>query len=283
MNPCSTYNYAVGDMTITALHDGEFLMPVQGLVTNADSHTVAKELTSSFLTHDRLPITFTGLLVRGSRTTLIDTGYGRIGPPSAGRLTDCLKSISVEPESVDTVLLSHLHPDHIGGLAPADGMVTFPNAEIKVSEKEWDFWTSDVQEARAPTAIRPYFDAVRKILVPQRDRISLYGAGSVSAGIAAVEAYGHTPGHMAFTISSGNDALMVLSDVTNHPVLFARHPNWSALFDVDPDAARATRWHMLDMVARDRIPMALYHAPFPATGHIERRKDGFEFVPSQWR
>jgi glyoxylase-like metal-dependent hydrolase (beta-lactamase superfamily II) len=108
------------------------------------------------------------------------------------------------------------------------------------------------------------------------------GGKEVVPGVTAIPAHGHTPGHTAFVVSSGNGKLMVMSDTTNHPALFVRHPDWAAVFDQDADQARATRHKLLDMAASERVQVSFYHAPFPATGHIGREGKTYEFVPVQW-
>ncbi|MDP9051806.1 MAG: MBL fold metallo-hydrolase, partial [Acidobacteriota bacterium] len=228
-------------MRITALHDGQFNCPIAGLVSNAADHEVAKALRGAHLPEEHLPITFTVLVIeRQGRLTVVDTGYGDIGPPSAGRFKHGFAATGFNPAAVSRVVLSHLHPDHIGGLHPADGKRLFPNAEILIPEAEWKFWTSDEERARAPDTVKVYFDKVGRVLKPQQERIATFRAGEVSPGLTAIEAFGHTPGHMAFAIESGAETLLLMSDVTNHPAIFARNPNWQSMFDIDPVAARET-------------------------------------------
>jgi glyoxylase-like metal-dependent hydrolase (beta-lactamase superfamily II) len=104
----------------------------------------------------------------------------------------------------------------------------------------------------------------------------------IRPGLTALPAPGHTPGHTVFLLQSGEARLLHMSDVTNHPALFVRHPDWSAVFDIDADQARATRRRLLDRAADERLQVAFYHAPFPATGHVARAGDGYAFVPVQW-
>jgi glyoxylase-like metal-dependent hydrolase (beta-lactamase superfamily II) len=135
----------------------------------------------------------------------------------------------------------------------------------------------------APEAMKGAFGNVRRVFAPIAKDVKQFEAGKeIVPGITSVAAYGHTPGHTTFAVASGGKSLMVMSDTTNHPALFVRNPDWSAVFDMDGPQAAATRRKLLDMVAADRMQVAFYHAPFPATGHIAKSGNGFEMVPVQW-
>jgi glyoxylase-like metal-dependent hydrolase (beta-lactamase superfamily II) len=141
----------------------------------------------------------------------------------------------------------------------------------------------DAKMAQAPEGQKANFNNARRVFGPIAKDVKQYEAGKeLVPGVTAVAAYGHSPGHMTFTIASGNGRLMMMSDATNHPALFVKNPDWSAVFDQDADMARATRRKLLDMAASERLQVSLYHAPFPATGHIARDGASYEFVPVQW-
>lgn len=278
------YRYKVGDIEVTAIHDGFGMRPLEGFIRNADLADVKKAMAEAFLPDAVLPITFTTLVLRtAGKTVLIDTGNGDSGPPTTGRWMSNFKSAGFDPAGVDAVVISHFHPDHISGIRLKDGTAVFPKAEIHVPEAEWAFWTDDGKMASAPDGWKPTFAATRRVFGPVMKDVKTFAAGKeVVPGLTSVAAYGHTPGHSAFMLSSGAGKLMVLSDVTNHPALFVRHPDWAAVFDMDADVARATRHKMLDMAAAERAQVSFYHAPFPATGHIMKGSDGYRFVPVQW-
>jgi glyoxylase-like metal-dependent hydrolase (beta-lactamase superfamily II) len=127
------------------------------------------------------------------------------------------------------------------------------------------------------------FQGVRRVFGPMAKDVKQVEWGKeVVPGVTAIDASGHTPGHTAFVFQSGGRSLTHVVDLTNHPRLFVRHPDWSAIFDQDADKARATRRKFLDMAATERTQLSFYHAPFPATGHIRKEGDGYEFVPVQW-
>lgn len=278
------YRYKVGDIEVTAIHDGFATRPLDGFIRNADIADVRRAMAEAFLPDTALPITFTTLVLKtGGRTILIDTGNGDSGPPTTGRWMSNFKAAGFDPASVDTVVISHFHADHISGLRLKDGTAVFPKAEIIVPDTEWAYWTDDAKMASAPDGLKPGFQTVRRVFGPVMKDVKIYKAGQeVVPGLTAVAAYGHTPGHMAYMLTSGTAKLMVMSDVTNHPALFVRNPAWSAVFDMDADMARATRLRMLDMASAERAHVSFYHAPFPATGHILKGADGYRFVPVQW-
>lgn len=278
------YRYKVGEIEVTAINDGFFARPVEGFIRNADLGEVKKTLAEAFLPENAVPISFTTLVLRsGGRTTLIDTGNGDSGAPTSGRWMTNFKAAGFDPAAVNTVVISHFHGDHINGLRLKDGTAVFPNAEVMVPAPEWAFWMDDAKMSQAPDGLKPNFQNVRRVFGPMAKDVKQFEADKeVVPGLTAVAAHGHTPGHSAFLLSSGDKRFMVASDITNHPALFARRPEWSAVFDQDADMARATRVKALDMLAADRIQVGFYHAPFPATGHIAKEGNGFRFVPVQW-
>jgi glyoxylase-like metal-dependent hydrolase (beta-lactamase superfamily II) len=278
------YRYKVGDIEVTAIHDGFAPRPLDGLVRNADLNDVKKAMADAFLPPDILPITFTTLALRtGGRLVLIDTGNGDGGAPTTGRWMTNFKAAGFDPAQVNTIIISHFHPDHINGLRLKDGTAVFPNAEVMVAAPEWAYWMDDGKMAQAPEGLKGNFQNVRRVFGPMAKDVKPYEAGKeLAPGLTAVAAPGHTPGHTAYAVSSGNGKLLVVSDITNHPALFARNPEWQAVFDMDGNQARDTRRRMLDMAASERTQVSFYHAPFPATGHIAKAGNGFEFVPVQW-
>ncbi|PZQ16927.1 MAG: MBL fold metallo-hydrolase [Ancylobacter novellus] len=280
------YRYKVGAFEVTALTDGVARRPLDaGFVRNARIEDVRQALDDAFIDRDALPITFTALIVNtGSRLVLIDAGTGGRMAPTAGQLYENLSAAGLDPKAVDTALISHFHPDHIGGLRLKDGSLAFPNAEVVVPEAEWAFWTDEAAMSRAPEGLANTFKLVRKIFDPMAKDVRLFkGETEPVPGILAIPAPGHTPGHTAFRIASEGKQLLVWSDTTNHPALFVRHPEWHAVFDMDPEAAEMTRKRMLDMASTDRLLVAGYHFPFPAVGNIAQRSvREYAFVPAQW-
>jgi glyoxylase-like metal-dependent hydrolase (beta-lactamase superfamily II) len=284
VNP-SAYHYQVGDISITAVMDGIAIRPIaDGFIVNASLDSIKQAMNEALLSPHQIAITFTPVVVRtGRETVLIDTGYGDHGPATAGFLQSNLKIAGIDPTSVTKVVISHFHADHICGLILKNGNVQFPNAEILVPGPEWEFWMDDGEFSRVSGDIKSRFQLVRTVFAPLHDRLTHYNWGQeIVTGLTALEAPGHTPGHTGFAVCSGTERLVLLSDVTNHPALFVRNPDWSVVVDVDPDLARATRYRFLDMISSENLNVAGFHFPFPALGRIAREGDRYRLYPSQW-
>lgn len=279
------YRYKVGDVVVTAVNDGIATRPLDGFIRNAPTEAVRQALADAFLPQDRVAISFTTLVLQtGGKLVLIDAGNGDSGAPTTGTWMSNFRAAGFDPASVDLVVFSHFHGDHISGARLKDGTAVFPRAELAVPEAEWAYWMDDANMARAPDAAKPGFQNVRRVFGPVAKDVTRFAWDKeVAPGVVAVQADGHTPGHTAFAITSGGGRLMAMSDTTNHPALFVRHPDWSAVFDMDADRARATRRRLLDLAASERMQVAFYHAPFPATGHIARDGDGYAMVPVMWQ
>lgn len=280
------YRYRVGDITVTALNDGGVSMPLRdGFVRNAPLAEVQKALADAYLPTDQIQISFTTLLIEGGgRKILVDTGFADNGAAGTGRLFEGLAAIGVAPAAIDLVILSHFHPDHIAGLRRKDGTASFANAELAVPEAEWAFWMDDARMAQAPDAMKGAFAQTRRVFGPVAKDVRRFGWDvEVAPGIRSIAAPGHTPGHTVFAVTSGEGRLLVLSDTTNAPYLFVRRPDWQVMFDMDPEQARQSRVRMLDMAAAERMQVAGYHFPFPATGHIAKDGAGYALVPTVWR
>src|SRR3954462_12812827 len=213
------YRYKVGDVEVTAIHDGFAPRPLDGLVRNADINDVKEAMADAFLPTDVLPITFTTLALRaGGRLILIDTGNGDSGAPTTGRWMANFRAAGFDPAQVNTVIISHFHPDHINGLRLKDGTAVFPNAEVMAPAPEWAFWMDDGKMAQAPDALKGNFQNVRRVFGPMAKDVKQYEAGQdLAPGVTAVAAPGHTPGHTVYAVSSGNGKLLVVSDITNLP------------------------------------------------------------------
>ena len=278
------FRYRVGDLQLTAINDGVFVRPSEGLVPNAPAGGLQQALADRFLPTDKVTISFTTLVINtGSKLVLLDTGNGDSGAPTTGAWLANFRAAGFDPANVDAVVISHFHADHINGLRMKDGTARFPRAEIMVPAMEWAFWTDDAKMAQAPAGLRGTFDNTRRVFGPIASDVTRYEWDrEILPGITAVDAHGHTPGHTAFALASGAGRLLVMSDTTNDPNIFARHPEWSAVFDQDgPEAIKARR-RMLDLAAAERMQVSFYHAPFPATGFIAREGNGYALIPATW-
>jgi glyoxylase-like metal-dependent hydrolase (beta-lactamase superfamily II) len=276
------HRYKVGDIVMTAIHDGFTPRNLEGLIKNADAKDVREVVEKQFLSFEAFPVNYTTTVAQTSEDLiLIDTGLADFGPATAGKWMANFKAAGFDPKDVKKVIISHFHGDHINGIRYKDGSTPFVNAEIMVPAAEWAFWMNDENMNKAPEAARGGFMNVRRVFAPLAKDIKQYGENvEVAKGITAIPAYGHSPGHNIFAVTSGNAKMMLLSDLGNHPALFVKRPEWSAIFDMDADKARATRFKVLDMVASERMMIAFYHAPFPATGYVARDGKNYDFVPN---
>ena len=278
------YRYKIGDYQVTAINDGYFDRPLDGFVKNAALADVQTVLAESSISGDKLRIPFTTSVINtGSKLIMIDAGNGNTGAPTSGAWMENFKAAGFKPDDVDLIIFSHFHGDHINGLRLKDGSSPFANAEIMVPAAEWAFWMDDGQRSRAPDGLKPGFDGVHRVFDPIKDKVIRYEAGKeLVPGISSIAAYGHTPGHTAFSVASGSGKLILMQDTTNHPALFVRKPEWSAVFDMDGPVAAESRRRMLDMAIAEKAQVAFYHAPFPATGAIVKDGPSYRLVPTAW-
>jgi glyoxylase-like metal-dependent hydrolase (beta-lactamase superfamily II) len=281
----SIYRYRIGEMEVTAIYDGVWYRPIdEKFIRKANYADVQRAMSDAFMPEAKLATPFTMLLVNtGKKLILLDTGTGGQVASTAGAFSENLIAAGIDPKTIDQIVISHFHPDHINGIKTKDNKLIFPNAEIMVPAAEWAFWSDDANMRAAPDGLKIVFHNVRRIFNDIAKDVTRYEPGRVVApGVETVAAPGHTPGHTVFAIQSGKDAMMVLSDTTQHPALFARNPEWEPQFDIDGAAAVTTRKKLLDRVAADRMLVTGYHFPFPACGHIVKTATGYEHVPLLW-
>jgi glyoxylase-like metal-dependent hydrolase (beta-lactamase superfamily II) len=270
----------VGEVRVTALNDGMFEGSFDWLTNIDPAEPPALHHASFRAIPPRLTVN-TFLLHVGERLVLVDGGCGGIMGPSMGKLSENLAIMGVAPDAIDTVLLTHLHPDHVGGLVDAEGKAQFPNADLIVHEAEVAFWQDDAVLAKAGQDA-DHIKLARATLTAYRDRTREIASGEVFPGISAVPEPGHTPGHTGFLIASGDDSLLIWGDIVHMPgVQFAR-PEAGMGFDIDGAQAIATRQRIMDMVATDRLLVSGMHLDFPAFGHVARAGDGYAFIPEVW-
>lgn len=279
----------VGDIEIIVLSDG---MRRAGKLTASPSRSANLEQFQDALAADNLPregvgSVFHPLLVRtGGKLVLIDTGNGaRTFEMGTGRTAANLAAAGFDSKQIDTVVISHFHGDHIGGLVTAEGTPAFANAEIKVPVVEWDYWLDDanMNKAAEGSGLRNAHANVRRVFnaIPGKNLTKYESGKEVAPGVTALATPGHTPGHTSFVIASGAEKLLVQADVTSGIALvFVRNPDWFGGGDMDGPMAVATRRKLYDMLAAEKMPMTGYHLPFPAVGRIERSSSGYSFAPA---
>ncbi|MEM6275482.1 MAG: MBL fold metallo-hydrolase [Pseudomonadota bacterium] len=259
--------FAVGEFTVTTLLAGSGTRdePQGTFGMNVSAEEFARVSEENFISSESYVGSFTPVLVQtGTETILFDTGLPGDGVPSA------LSTLGLSPTDITHVVLTHMHPDHIGGMTTDAGEV-YTNAAYVTGRVEYDFWNG---------ADNRIGQAMAAKVTPFAERMTFLEDGQdVRGGVTAMAAFGHTPGHMAYMISSGTDQLLITADMANHHVWSLANPDWEVRFDGDKEAAAATRRRVLGMLAAERIPMVGYHMPFPAAGYVETAGDGFRWVP----
>jgi glyoxylase-like metal-dependent hydrolase (beta-lactamase superfamily II) len=286
----SFYRYKVGSHEITVVADGANTFPLgDTFVLNAKKDDVNGALEAAYMPRDKVTIVFNPIVVNnGSKVVLIDTGNGPGAFASTkgavGQLPANLAAAGFDSKAIDVVVISHFHGDHVNGLVNADGSPAFPNAEVMVPAKEFAFWMDDGEMSRAPKGrMEDLFKNNRRIFEPIKDKVTRYEWDKeIVSGITAVATTGHTPGHTSYVVASGSSKVYIQSDVTNHPALFVRHPDWHAFFDQDPVEAEATRRRIYDMLAAEKMLVQGFHYPFPSLGHVEKDGSAYREIPVAW-
>ena len=285
------YRYKVGAYECTSINDGarSFPMPDK-FVTNVPKDEALKAAEAAYMPKGMVTVPFNPQLINtGSKLILIDCGNGvsMLEPTkgAVGRTLQNLSAAGVDPKSIDMVVMSHLHPDHTNGIRAADGSMAFPNAELLVPAKEWEFWMSDDNAAKAQSneMMKNYFANVKKIYAGIESKVTRYDWGKeVAPGITAIGTPGHTPGHTSFAVASGDAKVLIQADVTNIPEFFLRNPDWHVAYDTEPELAQTTRHKFYDMAAVEKATVVGFHFGFPSIGHVEKDGNKYRLIPSAW-
>jgi len=272
------YRFSHGSMQATVVSDGPLpLGEPSATFLGISKEDVGKMLTDNFLSPSNVVLEQNALVLNtGDKLVLFDSGMGTnaMFGKSTGRLVASLRQAGINPAQIDAVVVTHGHIDHIGGLVGARGRL-FPNAQIYITQSDFDFWTD---EAKLGGDLKAFIEHARKNLMPYRDRIVFIKDGQeVLPGIQAMAAPGHTVGHTIFMITSGGKSFCNVGDLTHHQVLLVERPRTEFAYDTDPKQAASTRVKVLDMLAAQKIPLLAYHFPWPGIGHVAKQGDGFRY------
>jgi len=269
------YRFRLGGFTVTLLSDGQVAGPAfPGWGANPGRQEVyAQFLREHFIDPDRAVNNFIPMLVdTGRNRVLVDTGNGPgAAQAGLGRTIAHLQLAGIRPDEVDTIFITHGHPDHIRGLTVAGGAPAFPNARLVMGETDFNFWANQQNPS----------EAVRANLIALRSRFTLVQSHhEIVPGITAIGTPGHTVGHMATLVTSGSAGLMHFGDAGGHFLLSLRFPEHYLSFDADKEQVVRTRREIFDRAAADRLIVVGYHFPWPGIGYVRRRETHFEFVPA---
>lgn len=280
------HQFRLGDATITALLDGHLPVPAT-MFTGYDAARAQETLEGSFYREGAqgLEIPVNGYLVeRGGKYTLVDSGTAQLMGPDLGGLMAALAATGVGAGDISTILLTHMHPDHAGGLLAADGSAAFPNAELVVAETEWDFWYDDAIMASVDEGSRGFFQMARDAVAPYADRKKPFtGEVEVAPGFTAMPLPGHTPGHSGFMLDAGDEQLLIWGDVVHSTALQFANPDWTIPFDTDQPLAAQTRKAMFDRAAADQLLVTGMHLDFPGLGRVVRDGAAYAFHQAPWQ
>lgn len=286
ITPVNFRRVKLGDFEVTTVADGYAAVPRVHPVfgNNQTLEDVAAHMQANFLPADKMSISFTPVIVNtGNETILFDAGNGAERGPTRGNLLNSIKAAGIAPDMIDVVVLTHFHPDHIGGLMAGETPV-FPNARYVAGETEYNFWTSKKNADSSDKNMQERVKLVNDKVKPLAEKMTfIKDGGDVITGITAIDTSGHTPGHLAFNIESNGQRLVLWADACNHYVASLQKPEWHVIFDMDKAAAIASRKKILGMVAADKVPATGYHMPFPAIGYVEAQGDAFRWVPHSYQ
>jgi glyoxylase-like metal-dependent hydrolase (beta-lactamase superfamily II) len=266
VEPAAT-KFNIGKLTAFALHDADIAVANDGSVFGVDGSTddVAKVLRAAGAPPDVITLSVDALLVKvKDHVVLIDSG---LGPKAHGVLSQSLKKAGVSADDISDVLITHVHGDHVGGLAAADGTPAFPKAKVRMSNAEWVFMQS--QSDLAPLV---------KTISAQ---VQTFEPGTVVApGITAVAIKGHTPGHMGYEIVNGDDRLLDIGDSAHSSIVSLVRPDWAMGFDSDRAVAKASREKLLSDLSKSHEKVFSPHFPYPGVGTVESEGVHYRWQPT---
>ena len=271
------YRFKIGDFQCLVINDGDFIGNAEMLFANAPEEELLKVLQYHGLKPDHLPSTWSCLLIKTlTNVVLVDTGFGT-GGKYGGQLLPILHAEGFQPEDIDTVILTHVHADHIGGCVNGAGEVVFLNATYYMWQEEWEFWTIETNLQNVPEWAA---NIAREKLPPLVEQIKLIDRETeIVPGVQAVAAQGHTAGHMAVEVESRGEYLIDIADVALHPIQI-EYPNWYARLDQFPEQTVATRQAIYQRaVERRALVLAFHFSPFPSLGQIARQNEKWKWQP----
>jgi glyoxylase-like metal-dependent hydrolase (beta-lactamase superfamily II) len=275
------YHVVLGYFEITALSDGSMMLPVDKLLLNTSPEKVKKTLASAFVNNPVETSVNAYLVNTGSKLILMDAGTGTIFGPTLGKLLANLKASGYRPDQIDEVYLTHLHMDHAGGLLNNDTR-TFPNAVVRVHERDVDYWLSKEKMEKAPEERKPGFKGAMRVMGPYQKAgkfVPFKSDVELSPGIKAVSTPGHSVGHNIFVLESKKKKLLVWGDLVHVAAIQFQTPDVAIVWDGDAKQATSQRRKAFMEAEEQGYLAAGAHLPFPGIGHVRKHNQGFEWKP----
>lgn len=273
------YRVAIGDVVVTAILDTYAALTIDPLVGLGRAEL--ERLHAASFRPIPAPVLVSAFLIEHQgRYSLVDAGCGPAIGPEGGGLLAGLTALGLQPADIDTILLTHLHTDHIAGLFDADGKLAFPQARLVMHEIERDFWFGHTFSA-PPPGISDQLPAIDRLKHAQATILTAR-EGEIAPGVEMVHLPGHTPGHCGYRIASGRDELFLWGDIVHQPHIQFAHPQVGTIWDVDYDQACRTRRKVMDSVVAGKTLIGSAHLDFPPFGRVAREGDAYRFLPSLW-
>ncbi len=277
------YRLMVGDIEVTALSDGTVKLPVKDLLTNTSPAKVGAALKRAFLP-DMVETSVNSYLVNtGTKLVLVDTGAAGLFGPTLGNLLANLRASGYQPEQVDEIYITHLHPDHVGGLM-AGNALAFPNAIVRADKADVDFWLDEAKMKAAPKDAQGFFQGAMASLKPYAAAGKLKtfeGNTELVPGVRSQATHGHTAGHNVFVIESKGEKLMLWGDLIHVAAVQFDDPKVTIKFDTESRAAAKERIKAYADAAKNGYLVGATHLAFPGLGHVRAEKGGktYTWVP----
>lgn len=282
------YHFRIGDIPAVVVSDGTLAGNPRIYAGDAPHEDLNRVLAGAFLPTNTFTLNLNTLLLEvAGRRVLIEAGAGTTMGPNGGRVFANLAAVGVAPADIDSIVVTHTHPDHVGNLRGEDGRPAFPNAAVHLPVPDWDFFIrNDPDLSRLPMDAdfrTRFIGNIRRSVEPIAANVSLYTPGAeLMPGIATIPAGGHTPGMSAVLVHSGRDQLLVTSDAAYSPLLNMERP-WRPGPDLDPEAADQVRHRLFDRAAAEGALVLGFHFPFPGLGRIRADGGRYTWVPSPWQ
>jgi glyoxylase-like metal-dependent hydrolase (beta-lactamase superfamily II) len=271
------HSFKLGSFECVCLSDGYYDYSPRSKFAGVSADEIEKALRLRNLPTDNVRSPYTFLYVdTGQHQVLVDTGAGMLGP-NTGKLLQSMEAAGIDPLQIDTVIITHAHADHVGGLFDNRRQPVYTNASHYISKDEWDFWFSEQARATARQAA----GLARRSLERLQDQVTLVeGESEIVPGIQVIPAHGHTPGHVVVFVASGDERLLYIGDTATHP-LHLEYPDWHSAYEVLPEEAAASKRRIFDLVAAEQaLVVGAHFAPFPSLGTVVNEGEGWQWWPT---